>query len=449
MSPPSRLRAPLAAAVAAASLFAAAAAPAQAVTGTEVKRAIDRGVDALEKQQNADGSWSFQSHSAGATALCTLALLNAGEAADAPAVAAGLAFLRNLRVAEISETYDAALVIMAFAAAKDGRRDQARMLELTRRLERGQRDRGRNAGGWDYKLGDGGDGRADNSISQYAILGLRDAAFAGIPVDRRTWRLAAEYWAGPNNINRDGSWGYTPVSGGGDRVDDGGGRRQLRDHSRVPPRGRTEPRRYPRLLRRRPPRPAGTGPRGRRGVAHPQLQRAAEPGRPRHRTPSLLPLRSGTGRPAQRPAVLRHARLVPRGRKVPRPQPGRPPRRLAVRRDRQQRPGDRDGVLAAVSVEGPLPGAAEQAEVRPRRRLEAALRGRPEPRQPRLRPAEVAEAGDVAGAGPRKKYGDERPRRGAPRPRDVDDRPRRPEPGRRGGRVPAKLRRRRRVPCWA
>ena len=215
MSPPNRLRAPLAAAVAAASLFAPAAAPAQAVTGTEVKRAIDRGVDALEKQQNADGSWSFQSHSAGATALCTLALLNAGEAADAPAVAAGLAFLRNLRVAEISETYDAALVIMAFAAAKDGRRDQARMLKLTRRLERGQRDRGRNAGGWDYKLGDGGDGRADNSISQYAILGLRDAAFAGIPVDRRTWRLAADYWAGPNNINRDGSWGYTPVSGGG------------------------------------------------------------------------------------------------------------------------------------------------------------------------------------------------------------------------------------------
>ena len=215
MSPPRRPRAALAAALAAAVALAPAAANAQAVTGSEVKRAIDRGVNALMKQQNADGSWSYRDHSAGATALCTLALLNAGRPADDPAVAAGLTFLRDLRVGEITDTYDVSLVVMAFAAAKDGRRDQARMLELTRRLERGQRDLGGNAGGWDYNVEAGGDGRADNSISQYAILGLRDAAYAGIPVSRRTWGLAADYWVGPNNHNRDGSWGYVPRQSGG------------------------------------------------------------------------------------------------------------------------------------------------------------------------------------------------------------------------------------------
>ena len=199
---------------AAAALLAPAAAPAQDVTGTEVKRAIARGVDAVKKQQNADGSWSFRQYTDGATGLCTLALLNCGLTVDDPAVAAGLNYLRDRPPGEIDGTYNTACTLMAFAAAKDGRRDQARMLTLTRQLERGMRTSGGNVGGWGYDLR-GGDGGADRSNCQYAILGLRDAAFAGIPVDRRTWRLASLYWAGGNAggrqieaQNADGSWGY-------------------------------------------------------------------------------------------------------------------------------------------------------------------------------------------------------------------------------------------------
>ena len=214
----------LPAAVAAAGLLAAPAPPAaaQGVTGTEVKRAIARGVDALHAQQNADGSWSFPGHANGATALCTLALLNCGEPVEEPHVAAGLAYLRGRQPAEIaSDVYDAGLAIMAFAAAKDGRRDQARMLQITRALEAGMRDRGPNVGGWGYDLR-GGDGQADRSNSQYAILGLRDAAYAGIPVSRDTWRTTALYWAGGTFAgrpvaaqNRDGSWGYGMRGSGG------------------------------------------------------------------------------------------------------------------------------------------------------------------------------------------------------------------------------------------
>ena len=209
---------PLAALLAAAALLPPSAARGQDVSGVEVRRAIERGVTALEKQQNADGSWSFRNHAAGATALCTLALLNCGKTVGDPSVAAGLEWLRDEPVDEIARnTYETGLTIMAFAAAKDGRRDQARMLQLVQRLERGQRTAGPNAGGWNYGL-DGGNGRADNSISQYAILGLRDAAYAGIPVSRKTWLLAARYWAGggagPVNQNRDGSWGYMLNSSG-------------------------------------------------------------------------------------------------------------------------------------------------------------------------------------------------------------------------------------------
>ena len=192
---------------AAALAFASLAAPAaaQELSSAAVKRSIERGVDALMKQQNADGSFSFGQHTNGATAICTLALLNAGRTAEDPAVAAGLEYLRDQPPGSIDQTYDCALTIMAFVAAKDGRRDQTRLLALTRALERGQTRVGPGRGAWYYRLGSGG---ADRSNSQYAVLGLRDAAYAGIPVSRKTWENVANYWVGPNAQNRDGSWGY-------------------------------------------------------------------------------------------------------------------------------------------------------------------------------------------------------------------------------------------------
>jgi hypothetical protein len=78
-------------------LFAAAVAlclpcPARAdVTGEQVKQALRKGVAALRGLQKDDGSWPERHQPGGETCLATLALLQAGESTDSPAVAAGLA----------------------------------------------------------------------------------------------------------------------------------------------------------------------------------------------------------------------------------------------------------------------------------------------------------------------------------------------------------------------
>ncbi len=204
-------------AVTALCLFPAPPAVAQDLSSEEVKRSIDRGVRALAKLQNDDGSWDSPgvSHLPGATALCVLALLNSGETVDAPPVAAGLKYLRDLRAGEIvgGGTYDTALALMAFAAAKDGRRDSVMMQTLTRELEDGRVKGGPNRGGWGYRLPNVAGG-ADRSNSQYAVLGLRDAAFAGMSVKRETWEDVKRYWVGPRAQNRDGGYTYGLAGGG-------------------------------------------------------------------------------------------------------------------------------------------------------------------------------------------------------------------------------------------
>ena len=183
-----------------------------------MKRSIDRGVAALTKLQNRDGSWDSPGvpHVPGATALCVLALINSGEATDSPAVAAGLTYLRDRPAGEIvsAGTYDTALALMAFAAAKDGRRDGVRMRDLTRALENGRIKGGRNRGGWGYGMS-GMAGQADRSNSQYAVLGLRDAAHAGVAVQQQTWEDVKNYWVGPNAQNRNGGYTYGLAGGGG------------------------------------------------------------------------------------------------------------------------------------------------------------------------------------------------------------------------------------------
>ncbi len=59
---------------------------------------------------------------------------------------------------------------------------------------------------WNYGRGQLGGGHEDNSNTQFAILGLREAALAGVRVKRRTWELASEHFI--DTQNDDGGWGY-------------------------------------------------------------------------------------------------------------------------------------------------------------------------------------------------------------------------------------------------
>ena len=80
------------------------------------------------------------------------------------------------------------------------------MPSLAQKLEDMQTTRGLNAGMWNYGHGQLGGGHEDNSNTQFAILGLREAALAGVRIKRKTWELASEHFI--DTQNDDGGWGY-------------------------------------------------------------------------------------------------------------------------------------------------------------------------------------------------------------------------------------------------
>jgi len=171
--------------------------PAGPITAEQVRAAIAGGVKYLLEEQNANrGSWNdLAQYPGGVTALCTLALLNAGVEPSDPHIQRALVFLRKI---EPSKTYSVALQTMVLCAAEP-RRDLILIQRNVRWLESTQLP----AGLWSYP-GIGG----DNSNSQFAVLALHEAERAGAKVDPATWQRAAKYWH--ESQNADGSWGYQP-----------------------------------------------------------------------------------------------------------------------------------------------------------------------------------------------------------------------------------------------
>ena len=175
------------------------------ITAKRVLESIDRAKRFLIRSQAANGSFSRggggDGYQVGITSLAVMALINIGEPLDSPAVAGGLKFLRNAQLP--NNTYEVSLMIQAFAAAKDGKKDLGRILSLVRKLEQWQVDAGPNAGSWTYGMGGGG----DRSNGQFAILGLREAQEAGVSVSLNTWKRARKHWI--DSQNGDGGWGYS------------------------------------------------------------------------------------------------------------------------------------------------------------------------------------------------------------------------------------------------
>ena len=181
------------------------------LSSAQVKDAIERVQKFLGTIQNRDGSFGFRSAgpasyygNTGVTGLVVLALLSSGVPVDQPVVAEGLRFLRTSHEPQGGfETYQCSVMLMALAAAKQPERDALRIQSLAHRLESFQVTRGPRAGMWNYGRGLGAE---DNSNTQFAILGLREAAVAGVTISRRTWELAAAHFI--DTQNPDGGWGY-------------------------------------------------------------------------------------------------------------------------------------------------------------------------------------------------------------------------------------------------
>jgi hypothetical protein len=175
----------------------------------KVRDAIKRGVDYLKKNQRAGGDWEgivlnfLADMEGGATGLATLALLNCGEKPDDPRMVKALDYLRKLPP---KKTYVVGLQNMVFAEARQPKdlpliqRNADWLIDKAIGLKAGQLE------GWSYP----GNTVADNSNTQYALLGLYAAKHAGARIDDTVWKAIQEYYTRtqvkPSNTT--GFWKY-------------------------------------------------------------------------------------------------------------------------------------------------------------------------------------------------------------------------------------------------
>jgi hypothetical protein len=193
---------------------------ASAVSGEQVRRAVARGIEAIKRRQQADGSWPNTGRAGGCTALCTLALLTADVPPADPAVRRGLAAVRRI---PNQATYVVGLKIMALAAA-DPTQYAADIRRAANWLVEAQvynGGAGKNGDGmWTYGQPRGGrtivrngrrivvarTGSGDNSNTQFALLGLAAAYKAGAHIPEGTWRRAEQHLVHAQGA--DGGWHY-------------------------------------------------------------------------------------------------------------------------------------------------------------------------------------------------------------------------------------------------
>ena len=172
------------------------------VDAVAVSRAIDRGIAYLRKTQNDRGAWDeYPGQSCGKSALCTLALLNAGVERDDPAMIRAMKYLRSHQP---KETYSVALQTLVFCqlgAAGDLPRIHTNVQWLTKNQLNIDANSAR-VGSWDY-----GEGRGigDPSNTQFALLALGAAYDRGVEVDPAVFERSLSYWTG---LQKDGGWAY-------------------------------------------------------------------------------------------------------------------------------------------------------------------------------------------------------------------------------------------------
>jgi hypothetical protein len=181
----------------------------------KVKTSIDRGVKFLRQSQRDDGSWEVNLTSVGIqggwTSLAVLSLLNCGLPVDDPMVAKGLKYLRGLKP---SMTYVRALQTMVFVEAGQVE-DKERIRENVKWLIDARVLSGNQLRGWTYQRGGGQGATADNSNTQYALLGLWAGRQGGVEIKREIWESIRDFYV--RTQEEDGGWGYAPVGGPGGR----------------------------------------------------------------------------------------------------------------------------------------------------------------------------------------------------------------------------------------
>src|SRR5262245_45207652 len=185
-----------------------AAPPAKEGLAEQVRKAIEQGKKYLRDKQVVNGDksdWeldiSAQKCTGGWSALVVLALLNAGEDPKSEVIQRGLRYLRGV---EPGDTYEVALRTMVFAEAGFPQ-DAGRIQNNINWLVRTRIYSGKEFQGWRYK---GTERFADNSCTQYALLGLWAGAGAGGKVDREVWESIRAMYT--RTQDQSGVWYYMP-----------------------------------------------------------------------------------------------------------------------------------------------------------------------------------------------------------------------------------------------
>lgn len=194
------------------------AAPKDEATPEKVRQAIDKGVRFLEKQQNPQGNWESilldfaLDMEGGTTALATLALLNCGVKATEKSVRGGLEYLDKLPP---KKTYVVGLQTMALAETREPKYLPRIQQNVAWLVDTAIGLKGGNLQGWSYP----GNTIADNSNTQYALLGLYAAKQAGATIDDGVWKAIQSFYdrSQVKPTPTTGFWTYasTPVAGGG------------------------------------------------------------------------------------------------------------------------------------------------------------------------------------------------------------------------------------------
>lgn len=182
--------------------FSHAAAIAQDVSSKQVQDAIEKGIAFLRNRQMDSGYWPDDgAYPGGSSSLAILALLNAGVPANDPALVKGL---DKLGTVTNQSTYVVSLKCQAYAAADPKLEKYSTQLKAAATwLVTNQCRQGTLTGTWGYTARDRG---GDNSNTQFALLGLHEAAKVGIDVPEIVWKTSKDHFIGTQS--NDGGWGY-------------------------------------------------------------------------------------------------------------------------------------------------------------------------------------------------------------------------------------------------
>lgn len=183
-----------------------AAAQSSRLTDANVESAIRRGIEWI-KLQRKDKHWEGnqtpgEGMFGGDTSLALLAMLYCGENARRQDMADSLSWLAGQPLKAVY-----AYGVRAHALALvPGRSYHKQLKKDVDWLRRAIFRRGGDVGGYGYWLDEGGNGSADNSNSQYGVLGAWMASDAGIPIPEDYWLLVKDRWLATQQGN--GGWAY-------------------------------------------------------------------------------------------------------------------------------------------------------------------------------------------------------------------------------------------------